>query len=144
LYRLKIVICGLLVVGLNQSLLLCLADSRQKAPTRPMAVSCACLPTSCSCPPSNGCEHKHEKSEQKQSISKLKTQITVCRPDTSDAVNTSSTGWNVPILVEHTDRLTPYPPFAYIYRFYADSTPQQYPTPPDKPPQISFIRLFLI
>jgi hypothetical protein len=133
----KVVISGLLVAGLNQSLLLSLADFQQKQKPRTIAVSCACPPTACSCPPTNGCEHNHKKPEKKRGISEYKIQITVCRPKTGDHTNT--VGMDVLILTRHTDSITPYPAFTYIGRFYHDSTSQNYLIPLDKPPQTSLV-----
>lgn len=130
----KIAISFLLMVGLNQNLMFCLTDSQQSEEQKLMAASCACDPSACMCPPSNGCEHQQEKS-------KLKGKISFCRPDPNNhhAVNSFFIVWNVPILTQHLNCLAPDLSFTYLDRSPTGLFSQQHITPPDKPPQTALI-----
>jgi hypothetical protein len=137
---LKASIVGLLVFGLNQNLLLSLGNSLQKEESVPMSVACACQPETCACPPSRGCDHHQEESNSAGKNWLREKQITACRPNPADqGIATTSFGYDVPILTRHLDEFNPDQSFTYIDRLSAFLSTQYYLTPPDKPPQISFV-----
>ncbi len=123
----------LLIIGLNQSFLLQLATF--EANTESEATACACLPTSCMCPPSNGCEHKHP--GEKDSYEKK--QISICQLNACDrqVAHHSSGEWKVPVLTRYIAGHMPYPAIVGLEIPPDDFASQQYLTPPDKPPQKS-------
>ena len=138
---LKVVIGSVVVLGLNQNLLPYLADINQKATAHPPSAPCACLPTSCMCSPSSGCGHNSNSDPvQNKEISGQKAHITVCRPNPGDhEVINFFLVWNVPILTTHVDGLIPDLSLTNLDQLLYDLASQQNPTPPDKPPQTSFV-----
>lgn len=137
---LKVVIVGLLVFGLNQNLLLSLGDFRHKEEPVSTSVACACDPSACMCPPSNGCHHHDEKLKSDKKTSLREKRITACRPNPADqGLITSFLGLEVPILTQHLDEFSPDRSYTYLHRLSHFLFTQYYLTPPDKPPQISFV-----
>lgn len=136
----KAAIVGVLVFGLNQNLLLFLGDSRHKEKSVSVSVACACDPANCMCPPSSGCHHHDEKLKSDKKTSLREKQITTCRPNPFDqGLLTSFFGFELPTLTRHWDELHPDRSYTSLDRLSHLLFTQYYLTPPEKPPQISFI-----
>lgn len=129
----KSVIACLLVIGLNQNLLFQLATSEAKAAPETPEAACACAPTSCMCPPSDGCEHNRPGEKDH----KEKNQISICRLNACNQgiAYYSSGDREIPILTHHIAGRMPYPSIVSHKILPDDFAAQQYLTPPDKPPQ---------
>ena len=126
-----IIICSLLIIGLNQGLFVQLVASWHRSESMPMKAACACDPESCMCPPSSGCEHN----QPKQEVTK---EISTCRLNACGQRVSFHAAWDreVPILVCHSDRLAPYPLLTNLNPLASNLATQLYLTPPDKPPQL--------
>ncbi len=126
----RIIICGLLIIGLNQSLLVQLAVSWQRSEGMPMKAVCACDPDNCMCPPSSDCEHNQPQQEATKEIS-------ICRLSACGQRVTFHAGWDrdIPILAYHAGDFVTYPLYSRLEFLLTGFASQLYPSPLDKPPQ---------
>ncbi|MFQ5645939.1 MAG: hypothetical protein ACE5GM_03335 [bacterium] len=128
----RIIISGLLLFGLNQSLILALAPFPHALKRK--AVPCACPPSACMCPPTAGCEHhSHNKRHNRKNG-------TILSCGNSRPHHLSSLLWDtdIPILTDQLDSRVPL--FAASLEKSPNNALSQdfYPST-DKPPQINSV-----
>ncbi len=126
----RIIICSLLIIGLNQSLFVRLVVSRQRNEDMPIPAACACKPENCMCPPNSGCEHKKPPRKENTEIST--SRLNACR----QRLTFHPAGEReVPILAHRLNNFVPYPLYSRLEFLLTGFASQLHLSPPDKPPQ---------